>query len=68
MRHFTVTFTEDSPERAEAVQFFSQHALLRQASPLPRKIDTMTYIEAQEYLDSHPVVFHKCRKCATKGI
>ena len=55
MRHFTVTFTEDSPERAEAVWFFSQHAMLRQASPLPRKLDMMTTTEAQEYLDSHPV-------------
>lgn len=55
MRYFTVTFTEDSSERAEAVRFFSQHALLREASPLPRKIDMMTNTEAQEYLDSHPV-------------
>ena len=55
MRYFTVTFTADSPARAEAVQFFSKYTRLRESPTLPGELDVMNSTEAQNYLDSNPV-------------
>ncbi len=55
MRNFVVTYEDDPPERVEAVNFFANVSLAMCHFPaLPRQIDTMSEIEAQKYLDSHP--------------
>ena len=55
MREFTVTLVDDSPERAEAVAFFSQlKRPIRAKSVLPPEIDSMNFDDAQLFLDRNP--------------
>ena len=56
-REYLVSFVDDSPERAEAIAFFS--ALERPlpmfpSDPFPPGIDDMPFEKAQAYLDLHP--------------
>ena len=54
-REFTVTYVDDTPERAEAVAFFSSlERGLFPAMNLPAAIDDMPHLDAQAYLDIHP--------------
>jgi Leucine-rich repeat (LRR) protein len=54
-RDYRVFYQDDSPERAEAVQFFQQHAeCLFPTMALPDEVDGMPIEEANAYLRRHP--------------
>lgn len=56
MRNFEVTFLDDSPERAEAIGFFSNlRRPILSAHCLPDEINDLSQADAQAYLDAHPV-------------
>jgi hypothetical protein len=56
VRTFFVTFTDDSPERSEAVKFFSELTRpIFPASHLPDHIDYLSIDDAQAYLDTNPI-------------
>jgi hypothetical protein len=53
---FTVTYGDDTPERAEAVAFFAATERgLFPAMNLPSVIDDLPRSDAQAYLDQHPI-------------
>lgn len=52
-REYRVTYTDDSPERADAVAFFGR-ALIPTMN-LPDALDQMSESAAQVYLDAHPI-------------
>lgn len=55
-RELTVTFSDDSPLRAEAVAFFQKlERGLFPAMNLPEVIDNLSLSDAQRYLDEHPI-------------
>lgn len=52
-RTYTVTYVDDSEERAEAIAFFGES--LFPALDLPESLDRMSEHDAQEFLDAHPI-------------
>jgi hypothetical protein len=62
-RAYTITYLDDSPERHEAVSFFSAKAhdqkcayrTLLPDTQLPKEVEAMSRDAAQAYLDSHPM-------------
>src|SRR4051794_31228031 len=55
-REYRVVYRDDSPERAEAVAFFREHAeCLFPAMGVPDEVTGMPSREANEYLRRHPI-------------
>jgi Leucine-rich repeat (LRR) protein len=55
-REYRVVYQDDSPERAEAVAFFREHAeCLFPAMRIPDEVSGMPIREANEYLRRHPI-------------
>lgn len=55
-RDYRVVYRDDSPERAEAVAFFREHAeCLFPAMRIPEEVSVMPIQEANEYLRRHPI-------------
>lgn len=55
-RDYVVTYCDDLPERAEAVEYFQQFERgLFPAMNLPDCLDAMPFADAQRHLDQHPI-------------